>query len=574
MTIRKLPTVLINQIAAGEVVDRPASIVKELVENAIDAGSSRIEIRLEHGGKDFICVTDNGSGIAPEELELAVTPHATSKIEEESDLAAIASLGFRGEALASIGSISQLSLKSRRIEDESGTSIGVDGGEMSQPKPIAASVGTTIEVKRLFFNTPARRKFLKSDGAETTRVREVVQRLAASHHDVAFTLHSGDKILLEFPQASCKERLLSIFGGELDGELIEIDGQIEGVTLWGLVGKPSVARPTSRHIRVHVNGRSISDSSITHALKEAFRGLIEPKRWPTAALFLEMEPTFVDVNVHPQKSEVRFRDRDSIWRLVNKTISGALAKEDIVPAYQPSSVPSHGSGAQIAFGPSSSPSFPVEQARQAVAGIELPAQQASLPTIMGPDAVMQVQKCFLVTQDEQGILIIDQHALHERIMFEELSTRMAKGNLESQRMLVPDAFEADSGQLEALETHALLFEKLGIDASASGPASISVYALPTLLVSRNVNGAVFIRELLDKLGNSDFPSSEEEALSEVLDMMSCKAAIKAGDYLNPQELSDLLKKRKEIERGSNCPHGRPTTMRLTIEELEQRFGRR
>jgi len=577
MTIRKLPTVLINQIAAGEVVDRPASIVKELVENAIDAGSTRVEIQLTHGGKDLIRITDNGSGIAPGELTLAVTPHATSKITEEADLSAIASLGFRGEALASIGSISHLTIKSRREEDDAGTEIEVDGGKMSQPKPVSASVGTTVEVKRLFFNTPARRKFLKSDGAETTRVRDVVQRLAASHHDVAFTLQSGEKILLEYTQASAKERILSIFGSELDGELVEVEGIIEGITLWGLVGKPSVARPTSRHIRVHVNGRSISDSSITHALKEAFRGLIEPRRWPTAALFLEMEPSLVDVNVHPQKSEVRFRDRDTIWRLVNKTIANALAKEDIVPKYVPSTMPSASpasGGFQADFGPSSTPSFSVDQARTAVAGIELSKQATPLPTIMGPDAVMQVQKCFLVTQDEQGILIIDQHALHERIMFEEFSKRIAEGSLESQRMLVPDAFEADSGQIEALETHKALFEKLGIDASASGPASISVYALPTLLVSRNVNGAEFIRELLDKLGNSDFPSSEEEALSEVLDMMSCKAAIKAGDYLNPRELADLLKKRKEIERGSNCPHGRPTTMRLSIEELEQRFGRR
>ncbi|MDP7005973.1 MAG: DNA mismatch repair endonuclease MutL [Phycisphaerales bacterium] len=577
MTIQKLPTLLINQIAAGEVVDRPASIVKELVENAIDAGSTRIDIQLEQGGKNQIRVSDNGSGIVPEELVLAVTPHATSKISEESDLAAIASLGFRGEALASIASISHVILKSRRGQDESGTQIEVDGGEIANPKPVSTSTGTTVEVKRLFFNTPARRKFLKSDGAETTRVREVVQRLAASHSDIGFTLTSSGKKLLEYAKASSKERILSIFGGELEGELIEIEGNIEGVALWGLIGKPSVARPTSRHIRVHVNGRSITDSSITHALKEAYRGLIEPKRWPTAALFLEMEPTLVDVNVHPQKSEVRFRDRDSIWRLVNKTVSLALASEDIVPDYVPSgfeSGSSVGSSSNIEFGTGGSPTFSVEQARRAVAGIELPTQTTPLPTIIGKDAVMQVQKCFLVTQDEQGILIIDQHALHERIMFEELSNRLAQGNLESQRMLVPEAFEADLGQIEALETHCSLFEKLGIEASASGPASISVYALPTLLVSRNVNGATFIRELLDKLGNNDFPSSEEEALNSVLDMMACKAAIKAGDYLNPQELADLLKKRKEIERGSNCPHGRPTTMRLSIEELEQRFGRR
>ena len=576
MTIRKLSPVLINQIAAGEVVDRPASIVKELIENSIDAGSTRIEVQLEHGGRDLIRVSDNGFGIAPEELELAVLQHATSKIAEEIDLAAIASLGFRGEALASIGSISHMIVTSRRESDDSGTQIEVDGGEISSPKPVATSVGTTVEVRRLFFNTPARRNFLKSDGAETTRVREVVQRLAASHHDVSFTLKSGEKILLDYPKTSSKERIITLFGGELEGEMLEIDGSVDGITLWGLVGTPSTARPTSRHIRLHVNGRSISDSSITHALKEAFRGLIEPKRWPTAALFLELKPDLVDVNVHPQKSEVRFRNRDVIWRLVNKTVSSTLTEKEFVPLYQPSSSPPitfGGGGQQAAFGTTDRPSFSVDEARKAVSGIDLP-MATPLPTIIGSDAVLQVHQCFLVMQDEQGLLIIDQHALHERMMFNECMQRLSKGNLESQRLLVPDAIDADAGQLEAVENHTELFEQLGIDVSASGPASISVYALPTLLVSRNVNGGKFIRELLDTLGSSAFPSSEEEALAEIVNMMSCKAAIKAGDQLSQRELSDLLQKRKEIERGGSCPHGRPTTMRVTIEELEQRFGRR
>jgi DNA mismatch repair protein MutL len=575
MTIRKLPTVLINQIAAGEVVERPASIVKELIENSIDAGCNRIEIQLDHGGKDLIRVCDNGCGIASEELELAITPHATSKISEEADLAAIASLGFRGEALASIGSISHLSLTSRRKDDVSGTQIEVDGGTSVPPKPIAVSTGTTVEVRRLFFNTPARRKFLKSDGAETTRVRDVVQRLAASHHDVSFVLKSGERTILDYPQATSKERIMSIFGGELEGELIELDGSIEGMTLWGLVGTPSIARPTSKHIRLHVNGRAISDSSISHALKEAFRGLIEPKRWPTAALFLEIDPTLVDVNVHPQKSEVRFRNRDKVWRLVNKTVASALATKEYIPVYQPSKETtfSRGGGSQAEFGAVSTPSFNVCEAKQAVAGIDLP-MATPLPTILGSDAVLQVHKCFLVTQDDRGLLIIDQHALHERVMFEEFMQRLSSGCLESQRLLVPDAIEADAGQIEALETHESLLERLGIEASASGPASISVYALPTLLISRNVDGATFIRELLEKLGASDFPSSEEEALAEIVDMMSCKAAIKAGDQLSHRELCDLLKKRQEVERSGSCPHGRPTTMRLSIEELEQRFGRR
>jgi len=574
MTIRKLSPLLINQIAAGEVVDRPASVVKELIENALDAGSTRIDIQLIHGGKDLIRVSDNGCGIAPDELTLAVASHATSKITDEEDLAAIASLGFRGEAVASVGSVSHLTMTSRRQDDESAMQIVVDGGEVTNPKPLAASVGTTVEVRRLFYNTPARRKFLKSDGAETTRVRDIVQRLAAAHHETSFLLKSGDRTILSYTAGLSTERLLDIFGAELSGEMLEISGETDGVRLWGLVGKPEVARPTSRYLRVHVNGRSIADASISHAIKEAYRGFIEPNRWPTAAIFIEMDPSLVDVNVHPQKSEVRFRDRDLMWRLVNKTITSRLLEEEFVPLYNPQESYQHAAaGRQQAFGTGLSSSFPVDQTRQAVADIEL-TQPTPMPTLLGSDQVLQVHKCFLVTQDERGLLIIDQHALHERVMFEELKERMVEGNLESQKLLIPDSFPADSDWLDAIETHAALFTKLGIDISPSGPASISVYALPSLLVSRNVDGTEFICDLLDKLGSKNLPSSEEEALSEILDMMSCKAAIKAGDQLTQQELRDLLQKRREIERGSNCPHGRPTTMVLSIEELEQRFGRR
>ena len=570
MTIKILSQILINQIAAGEVVDRPASIVKELIENALDAGATEISVMLENGGRDFIKVSDNGSGIPANELQLAVTPHATSKIAEESDLSAVASLGFRGEALASIGSVSHLSLTSRTQEEESGMCIAIDGGRQQETIPKAAKVGTTVEVKRLFFNTPARRKFLKSDGAETTRVREVVQKIATAHPNVSFSLKSGNRTLLSLPRAEIKSRLLEIFGKELAGELIEIDYAIGDMKLWGIIGTPQVARPTSRHIRVHVNGRTIQDSSITHALKEAYRGLIEPKRWPTAAIFLEVCPSLVDVNVHPQKNEVRFRNRDSVWKLVNRGTTQALLGKNIVAPYRlnepdPLSVDAtFGTGRQSTF---------LQQNNLESKGAILMQQPTPLPTILGRDAVLQVHKCFLVTQDEEGILIIDQHALHERIIFEELHQRICKEDLESQKLLIPDAFGADAAQMESLELNQALFKKLGIEAEASGPASISVYALPTLLVSRNIDGASFIRDLLDKLGLNNYKSNEEEALVDILDMMSCKAAIKAGDELNQRELKDLLMKRKRIERESSCPHGRPTTMRLSIEELEKRFGR-
>ena len=563
MTIQLLSPILINQIAAGEVVDRPASIVKELVENAIDAGATEISIQLEHGGRDVISVSDNGCGIQGTELHLAVAPHATSKIMEEADLAAVASLGFRGEALASIGSVSHLAITSRTKEDDAGMRIEVDGGEASEPAPTAARVGTTVEVKRLFYNTPARRKFLKSDSAETTRVRDAVQKIAAAHPLVSFVLKSGDRTLLRYGQSDTKDRLISIFGPELTSELIDVSYELGEMKLWGVIGTPDVARPTSRNIRVHVNGRTIQDPSITHALKDAFKGLIEPNRWPTAALFIEMNPALVDVNVHPQKSEVRFRDKNAIWRLVNRGVATALQANDIVATFWPSDS-------------STSSSFGTGEQLPMIEGVstEWMHQETPLPTIRKSDEVMQVHKCFLVTQDEQGILIIDQHALHERIMFEELYERMQQTQLESQRLLVPDSIEADGAKMELFEEHQVLFQKLGIEVEASGPASISVYALPTLLVSRSVEGSKFIQDVFDLLSDAQGEVDEETVLVDILDMMACKAAIKAGDEMTQTELKDLLSKRHLYERSSRCPHGRPTTMRLSIEELEKKFGRR
>lgn len=563
MTIRRLDSLLVNQIAAGEVVDRPASVVKELVENALDAGATRVDVHLERGGRDLMRIADNGSGIAADELLLAVAAHATSKIAVEADLQAIGSLGFRGEALASIGAVSRLTITSRIATEDAGATVEVDGGSSNGPRPAGCAPGTVVEVKRLFFNTPARRKFLKSDAAETTRVREVINNLAVAHADVSFSLCSNDRMLLELPaMPTPRQRLVALLGAELEDELLEVEGTIEGCAIWGLVGCPQLARPTRRHLRICVNGRAVADASISHALREAFRGLMAPGRWPTAAIFLEMDPAMVDVNVHPRKSEVRFRDRDAIWHLVHASVAAALRGEDLVPTMQ-----------------LDAPSPPLPADREFGAGAAQPstveaATGRPLPTLLASDGVLQVHKCFLVTQDEEGLLIVDQHALHERVMFEDLMERISRGPLEAQRMLVPDVIEATAGQLEAMDRHAHLLERLGIDAVASGPATISLHAVPTLLISRNVDAPAFICDLLDRLASDDCPSSAEAMLSDVLDMMACKAAVKAGDRLSPEELGDLLERGRSIERGVSCPHGRPTTFRLGIEELERRFGRR
>jgi DNA mismatch repair protein MutL len=654
MPIRTLPTLLVNQIAAGEVIERPASVVKELVENSLDAGATRIDVAVEDGGRQLIRVSDDGRGVPPEELTLAVAPHATSKISRPEDLASIVTLGFRGEALASIASVSRLRLTSRATVEgataEAAALIEAGGPDVTGPSPAAAAPGTVVEVRDLFFNTPARRKFLRAAASEFSHVNEIVTRLAMAHPQVAFTLaHNGRKVIDLAGNGSQRQRCVELLGKELDEALLEFQEMFDVrcamcdvadvgaarsssdiehrtshiahpiLSIWGLAGLPAIARATARFQYLCVNGRFVRDRGVSHAIKEAYRGLIPPDKQPMAVVFLQLDPTLVDVNV-------RFREPQRVHGLVLNALRQRLLASDLTPratfaisdlrfavgekrADDAATTPGGGAIAnrksQIANQPLPSASefvdyfrrmapqqrgFVYDQVKEAMreegegllsvdvatANVD-PAIANRKSQVANLPPVLQVHKSYLVTQDEQGLIIVDQHALHERVMFEELRQRVLGRNLESQRLLMPEVLEATPGRLAALDDIGPLLERIGVEAEPIGPASIAIQAFPTFLFDRKVAPGPFLADLLDRAEAGDFDVNSatalEDAMHEVLDMMACKAAVKAGDQMSGQELAALLAKRDQIERASNCPHGRPTTIRLSLRDLEKQFKR-
>ncbi|TVQ61677.1 MAG: DNA mismatch repair endonuclease MutL [Phycisphaerales bacterium] len=626
--IRALSALLVNQIAAGEVIERPASVVKELVENAIDAGATRVRVELEQGGIELVRVSDDGSGIPAPELPLAIMPHATSKIGVSEDLDRIATMGFRGEALASIASVSRVSIRSRWRGDAAATELRVEGDRVFDPQPAAGPVGTVVTVRNLFFNTPARRKFVKTPQTERGRCLDWVRDLAMANPAIGFEVVGDGRTLLSVePGQGPRARALALLGPELESELLEVSADeldgARGLTLWGLAGLPSVARATAKAQHVFLNGRTIRDRTVQHALREAYRGLIEPSRHPTAVLMLEMPPSAVDVNVHPAKLEVRFRDSSMVHQAVFRAVRDALRRADLTPtvggrAFGGSNAPrppmgsgllepmdpmrpgvrevsaavfvdafkgAYGQGQPpgISHQPSEASDGPHTDGRSLMAdGSAPPPRDASetpepseptIPTPRRSDPVLQVHNSYLVTQDEGGVVIIDQHALHERVMFEQLLARVSAAPLESQRLLTPTVIEASESQLAEIEKLGPLLSRIGVEAEPAGPRSLAVHAFPTFLFERKVDPVEFLTELLDRAERDDLPPDEEEAMRDVLDMMACKAAVKAGDKLGVEELGELLRLRDTVERSSNCPHGRPTTLRLTIAQLEKLFGR-
>jgi len=619
--IRRLAALLVNQIAAGEVIERPASVLKELVENAIDAGADRILVELESGGIELVRVIDNGRGIAPAQLDLAITPHATSKVSIAEDLNRIGTMGFRGEALASIASVSRLTIQSRAKGAAEGASIRVEGGQTGPIEPAGAPVGTRVEVRNLFFNTPARRKFLRAPTTEQTRCVEWLRDLAMANPRIGIRCSGDAKVKLDLPpDQDPRQRVLSVLGEELGPELIEVSvdrfDDARGVLIWGLVGRPSIARATAKAQHVFLNGRTIRDRTIQHAVREAYRGLIEPGRHPTAVLMIEMAPDAVDVNVHPAKLEVRFRDQSMIHRAVYHGVRDALSRADVTPsatsrlpglgahptailpsAPQPEHKPSrtgtvdrlvealrgppNGSGAVT----SEDTDHDTDLRARIERALDEPQSetedgprahdQGELPRVRPVERVLQVHSSYLITPDEHGVLIIDQHALHERVMFNALLARVEGGAaLECQRLLTPIVVDAGAEAVDMFDELDPLLERLGIDAAPMGPTSVGVSGVPSFLHSRGVDPGAFLEELFAGAAREGFVPTREEALHEILDMMACKAAIKAGDALSQDDMGEILRLRERAERGASCPHGRPTSVRLTIEELEKLFDRR
>jgi DNA mismatch repair protein MutL len=653
--IRKLPPLLVNQIAAGEVVERPASVVKELVDNALDAGARRITIELEQGGIELIRITDDGSGIPPDQLPLSLAPHATSKVSTVEDLDRIATYGFRGEALASITSVSRVSIRSRTVADASASEIRAEGDRTEPVQPAAGAVGTCVTVRNLFFNTPARRKFLRTPPTEQGHCIEIAGDLAISHPAVGFTIIANDKRVLDVPpNQSPRERVLAVLGKELAPELLEAGldefDDSRGIALWALIGRPSIARAAAKAMKLFINGRPVRDRTLQHAIREAYRGLIEPGRYPTAVVMIEMDPGAVDVNVHPQKTEVRFRDQSLVHSAVLRAMRETLQRADLTPQIGRTGFGASGRGwgkggggassggagygdGLLSAGPGIIPGAPehasagdeparisrfVEYFQRPSAGGTAPQERIPFgalrdaltePASSAADAtsievtpsstnaapavppvaptevpltaprpaerVLQVHNQYVVTEDEQGIVIVDQHALHERVMFEYLLARVGLGGspLESQRMLVPAVVEASPAQIARAEDLRPLLDRIGMTVEGIGPTSLGVHSFPTFLFDKGVEPGEFLREMLERAEAEGFVPGNEETLHEILDMMACKAAIKAGDRMSQPELLELIRLRDAVGRSSNCPHGRPTSIRLSITELDKRFGR-
>jgi DNA mismatch repair protein MutL len=602
--IHQLSPSLVNRIAAGEVIERPASCVKELIENSLDAGATQITIEIVDGGRELIRVIDDGHGISPGDLALAFASHATSKLIDDQDLFRISTMGFRGEALASIGAVSHARILSRSNEADSiGYEIFNRGGEITQPQAAAANVGTTIEVRNLFFNVPARRKFLKGSATEFGYISEAVLRAALPFPNVAFKLLHNNRIALDLPASTPEERLLAGWPDEFREQRFAISVRDAELSLSGIIGAPDLARPTMKYQHLYLNSRPIRDKTAQHALREAYRGLTEPGRFPAAVLLLSVPSGDVDVNVHPTKTEVRFRDSGRIHALIHSAVRETLLKSNLAPRAAPTLPESddpvrlnmqarlaaffkgsfaaqtraNDGSTSTGFAVAPLPPTPLPP-MPAIAPRPLPQPAsaaepafARIDQALSVTPAMQLHNSYLVAESEDGLVIIDQHALHERIMFEELLARVTAGPLESQRLLIPRTLPASARQIALLEQIAPLLARLGIEVTPFGPETIAVQAFPSFL--DKLEPADFVAELLERGEQELLDLHEEELLHEVLDMMSCKAAVKAGDPLTPAEIAALLSRRELIDRSSNCPHGRPTTLRLSLRDLEKQFKR-
>jgi DNA mismatch repair protein MutL len=583
MSIRLLPSTLVNQIAAGEVIERPASAVKELVENALDAGAKRIEIVLSDGGASLISVTDDGKGMSREDLAMAVERHATSKLPDE-DLFAIASLGFRGEALPSIGSVSRLSLTSRTQGGEGAWKLTVEGGVKSEPEPAALSGGTRIEVRDLFYATPARLKFLKSPRAEMAAAVDVVERLALAHPEVAFSISDGARFPLKLAAASGDlfaarlVRLSSVLGKDFAEAALAVEAEREGTRLSGYIALPTYDRSTVQSQYLFVNGRPVKDRLLIGAVKAAYQDLLPPGRHPALALFLELPPREVDVNVHPAKAEVRFRDSGMVRGLIIGALKNALAGAGHRAAT--SSLPWTRGGGHYAPAPARDWQAPLNGLREALPGIEMAPQgtsftsaaEAPLPAYPLGVARAQLHATYILAETAHGAVLVDQHAAHERLVFEKLKAGLAAGGVARQGLLIPEVVEMSESEASLLLDRAGELSTLGLTLEAFGPGAVLVREVPSLLGSSEAKELV--RDLAGDLAEWGENFSLLDRLAEVAATMACHGSVRAGRRLNLEEMNALLRAMEATPNSGQCGHGRPTYIELKLADIEKLFGRR
>ena len=593
--IQRLPPQLVSQIAAGEVVERPASVVKELLENSLDAGATRITVEVEQGGVRLIRVRDNGAGIHPDDLALALSRHATSKITSFDDLQQVASLGFRGEALPSIASVSRLTLTSRVAGQETGWRVAGDGGDtISEPAPASHPVGTTVETRDLFFNVPARRKFLRGERTEFGHIEDNLVRLALSRFMVGFGLWHNQRAVLDLEPTASEEartrRVAELLGGEFAAASVFLDRADASLRLWGWLGLPAVARAQPDQQYFFVNGRPVRDRTLAHAVRLAFQDVLPQGRHPALMLHLELESTALDVNVHPAKHEVRFREPALIHAFVRQSVLAALAEarpavapapvtRSIVPPWPAGQFTGRSGGAEAW-----QPGLPLAVNERLAAYGELyaaPPVAESTPAAVPLDAVAeppplgyalaQLHGCYVLAENPAGLVVVDMHAAHERILYERLKAALAQGGVQSQALLVPVTVTVGPRERQWVEDHAALFAQAGLDVAALGPETAVVRQIPALLAGLDIAGLV--RDLLADLAAHEASDRSERAMLDMLASLACHGAVRANRSLNLLEMNALLRDMERTDHGGQCNHGRPTWAQLTLAELDRLFRR-
>lgn len=615
MPIRQLSETMINQIAAGEVIERPASVVKELVENALDAGATRVEVVTAGGGLNLIRVTDDGSGIPQPELSLAIARHCTSKLAD--NIHDIRSLGFRGEALPSIGSVARLSIRSRTATGDAAAEIGIEGGRVSAVKPAAANRGTTVEVRDLFFATPARLKFMKGERAESSATSDVVKRIAIAFPAVRFTLAGSDRSTLELPATDDSaegslRRVAQVMGAEFPDNSIAIDASRDGVHLTGHVSIPSFTRANALQQYAYVNGRPVRDKLIAGAIRGAFADVLPRDRHAVTVLFLTLDPATVDVNVHPAKADVRFRDPGLVRGLIVGAIREALANAGIraatsgaagmMAAFRPGAAsyahagPANGHRSYDAAyhasgfaGFDRSPQRPLDMSfdgfrendqtafdagplvsADARAGIAEPTETL-LGTVLGA-ARAQVHENYIVAQTRDSLVIVDQHAAHERLVYEALKNALHSRAVPSQMLLLPEIVDLPEEDAERLAMHSETLAKFGLGIERFGPGAVAVRETPSMLGETNVQQLV--RDLADEIADNDTVETLKERLDKIAATMACHGSVRSGRLLKPEEMNALLRQMEATPGSGTCNHGRPTYIELKLADIERLFGRR
>jgi DNA mismatch repair protein MutL len=595
--IRSLPADLVNQIAAGEVLERPASAVKELVENAIDAGASRINVELAEGGRELIRVVDDGCGIPAEQLPLAVASHATSKLHSKDDLFRIRTLGFRGEALASIAGVSDLTIRSRPVDQEFGAEINVKHGAIGPVRECGCPIGTQIEIRDLFASVPVRRKFLKGKAAELGQAVEAIVRLALAHPGVGITIKHQDRMVLDRPSGLDRRTGMGVvLGKDVSEAALPIEGESGAMRLFGFACHPTLDRANARSQYFFVNGRWFRDRSLNHAVQEAYRGLLMTGRYPVVVLHLEVPAEDVDVNVHPQKAEVRFVDSNRVFGLILKSLRSRFLASDLSAPWTPTTpkftppaptpmvnatpldfdlltpeapeeLRTHEIDATLTISPSPRPGPRNDEFVE--------TRMPPPPPIKKPERVLsrafQLHNAYIVVETDEGMLLVDQHALHERILYQEMKSRVASGDLEAQELLVPEPVEVTPIQAGLLVEHKETLAKLGLQLDEFGERCVLVRSQPVMLKASSLPNLV--RDIAAVLEESGEAPNSTATLDGVLSMAACKAAVKAGDPLTPAEIDALLARRDAVEDSHHCPHGRPTVLRFTLQELEKQFKR-